>query len=188
MYVALEGIDTAGKSTQINLLKQRFPQAVFTCEPGGSKLGLKLREILLGKEMELCKESEFLLFLADRAEHIHRIVLPNLEKLIVSDRSLISGIAYAKDIELSKALEFNLFATQGVLPDLVVLLELDKQELEKRLNAKHQDKIEQRGIGFLLEIQKRMIEACEKLKIPLIRIDAQENIEQIHQEITQSLS
>lgn len=188
MYVVLEGIDTAGKSTQIELLKQVFEEAVFTSEPGGSELGMKLRKILLESEMSLSKEAEFLLFLSDRAEHIHRVILPNQDKLIISDRSLISGIAYAKDFDPSKVLEFNLFATQGILPDCVVLLELSQEELERRLSLKHQDRIEQRGVEFLLKIQERMIEACEALKIPIIRIDAGEKIDTIHQRILKSLS
>ena len=66
MYVVLEGIDTAGKSTQIMRLKEIFTNAIFTCEPGGSALGMKIREILL--HTSLCQKAEMLLFLADRAE------------------------------------------------------------------------------------------------------------------------
>lgn len=187
MYVAIEGIDTAGKSTQIELLKQRFPQAIFTCEPGGSELGLSLRKILLEDEMKLSAIAECLLFLSDRAEHIAQVVLPNLAQLVISDRSLISGIAYAKDMDLSKMIELNLFATQGILPQTIVLLELSSEELHKRLSLKKRDKIEQRGLSFLLEIQDRMIKACEILEIPLLRIDASESIQSIHQKICKQI-
>lgn len=187
MYLALEGIDTAGKSTQIALLREKMPQAIFTCEPGGSDLGKKLRKILLEEEMELGKEAECLLFLADRAEHIHRVILPNQDRLIISDRSLISGIAYAKDLDFQKLIELNLFAVQNILPNCVVLLELTQEELEKRLSVKHQDRIEQRGVEFLLEIQQKMVEACHQLKIPLLKIDAKESIDSIHQYILKQI-
>lgn len=187
MYVALEGIDTAGKSTQIELLKSKYPQAIFTCEPGGSELGKTLREILLQGESEISKEAECLLFLADRAEHIQSVILPNQEKLIISDRSLISGIAYAKDFDFSLIITLNLFATKGILPECVVILELTQEELIKRLSLKHQDKIEKKGVEFLLEIQKRMIKACIELQIPYVLIDARESKQAIHQKILQTI-
>lgn len=187
MYVALEGIDTAGKSTQIELLKGKYPQAIFTCEPGGSELGKTLRRILLQGESEISKEAECLLFLADRAEHVQSVILPNQGSLIISDRSLISGIAYAKDFDFNLIVELNLFASKGILPQCVVILELTQEELVRRLSLKHQDKIEKKGVEFLLEIQKRMIKACSSLKIPYVLIDARENQQAIHQKILQVL-
>ena len=69
MYLVIEGIDTAGKSTQLDILNKKFPQAVFTKEPGGTALGIKLREMALSGEAK-SKTAEMFLFLADRAEHI----------------------------------------------------------------------------------------------------------------------
>lgn len=188
MYVAIEGIDTAGKSTQISLLKNAFPQALFTLEPGGSELGKRLREILLESDMRLSERAEFLLFLSDRAEHCSKVLLPNRDKLIISDRSLISGIAYAKSLAWEEVVSLNLFCTQGYKPDLVILLELSQEELTKRLSAKKQDSIELRGIEYLLEIQSRMIKACEALGVKMCRIDASKSVEQIHQQIKEQLS
>lgn len=188
MYVAIEGIDTAGKSTQISLLKNTYPHALFTLEPGGSELGKRLREILLESEMRLCERAEFLLFLSDRAEHCTKILLPNRDKLIISDRSLISGIAYAKGLPLEEVISLNLFSTQGHKPDLVILLELSKEELTKRLSAKKQDSIELRGIEYLLEIQQRMVEACGALGVRMCRIDASLSVEEIHTRIKEALS
>ena len=185
MYLVIEGIDTAGKSTQIELLKQDYPNAIFTKEPGGSALGEKLREILLEGSLDLSKEAEFLLFLSDRAEHIAKVIKPNRSHLIISDRSLISGIAYAKTIP--QALKFNLFATQGILPDCVILLELSNEELLRRLSLKQNDRIEQRGVEYLLEIQDRMIEASRALEIPLIRINASLSKEEIYQRIIKEI-
>ncbi len=87
MYVVIEGIDTAGKSTQLEILKNKFPNAIFTKEPGGTALGIKLREMILSGEAN-SSLAEMFMFLADRAEHTQEIILKNKNKLIVSDRSV----------------------------------------------------------------------------------------------------
>lgn len=187
MYIALEGIDTCGKSTQIKYLKDKYSQAIITREPGGSVLGTHIRELIL-KEQSLgqtaCMDfkTEFLLFLADRAEHTAKVIKPNQDKLIISDRSLISGIAYAKDILQAK--EFNLFATENILPDLVIILKLDEKTLRYRLGQKPNDAIEQRGVQYLLDIQKNIENITKDLKCDLEIIDASNSIESIHNTIS----
>ena len=111
MYVIFEGIDTCGKSTQIELLKQKYPNAIFTKEPGGTTLGDSLREILLHGSIK-SKYAEILLFLADRAEHFDEIIKINLDKDIFSDRGFISGIAYAMNYvdDIDILINFNKFA------------------------------------------------------------------------------
>ena len=86
MYIAIEGIDTAGKSTQIAALKKHFEQAVITKEPGGTAIGKEIRAMVLSAQTKN-KRAEFLLFLADRAEHVKEVIEPNLHKTIISDRS-----------------------------------------------------------------------------------------------------
>lgn len=108
MYVVFEGVDCVGKSTQISLLKECFKEAVFTAEPGGTKLGTHLRELLLHKPYQLDKKTELLLFLADRAQHYDEVLKANQDKLIISDRSFISGMAYAKDFENEELLDLML--------------------------------------------------------------------------------
>lgn len=187
MYIALEGIDTCGKSTQIKYLKDKYAQAIITREPGGSVLGTHIRELILKEqtlEQDACMDfkTEFLLFLADRAEHTAKIIKPNQDKLIISDRSLISGIAYAKDILQAK--EFNLFATDNILPDLVIILKLDEKTLRYRLGQKPNDTIEQRGVQYLLDIQKNIENITKDLKCDLEIIDASNSIESIHNTIS----
>ncbi|MEO1937666.1 MAG: dTMP kinase, partial [Sulfurimonas sp.] len=94
MYIAIEGIDTAGKSTQIAALQKHFPNAIITKEPGGTAIGAEIRSLVLSAKAQ-SKKAEFLLFLADRAEHIQEVIKPNLDKMIISDRSVVSGVAYA---------------------------------------------------------------------------------------------
>lgn len=188
MYVALEGIDTCGKSTQIAALREHFPQAIFTKEPGGSTLGTTLRELILQAHTSsqpsaspISKEAEFFLFLADRAEHIDKIIKPNLDRLIIADRSLISGIAYAKDLPESSSI--NLLSTQGIVPDLCFVFVIDKPSLQDRLSTKTQDAIETRGIDYLLAIQDRIIHTAQTIAKHTIEIDATKDIAQITQEL-----
>lgn len=182
MYVALEGIDTCGKSTQIAALREHFPQAIFTKEPGGSALGATLRELILQAHTQnhISKEAEFFLFLADRAEHIDKIIKPNMHRLIIADRSLISGIAYANDLE-SRAI--NLTCTQGIVPDLCFVFVLDEPTLQARLGNKAKDSIEMRGLEYLLAIQDRIIHTAHNTAKHTIEIDATKDIAHITQEL-----
>ena len=104
------------------ILKNKFKDAVFTKEPGGTDLGLKLREMILNGEAK-SSLAEMFMFLADRAEHTQEIILKNKEKLIISDRSFISGIAYAKDEEIEKLIELNRIATSNIFPNKIILLQ-----------------------------------------------------------------
>ncbi|GAB0172664.1 dTMP kinase [Helicobacter trogontum] len=172
-YYVIEGIDTSGKTTQCNLIRQNFhcvklddykdsmqDAIVLLNEPGATGLGGFVREILLDSQTKVNERSAFLLFLAQRAELFLRI--KNIPNTIIADRSLISGVAYAQTINMYEALRFNLFATGGVLPKKIVFLESSKDTLEDRLNQKRLDSIEQRGIQYLLDVQEyfKEILAC----------------------------
>ncbi len=127
MYVVIEGIDTAGKSTQLEILKNKFPNAIFTKEPGGTTLGIKLREMILSGEAN-SSLAEMFMFLADRAEHTQEIILKNKNKLIISDRSFINEIAYAKDRKIDNLIELNSIETSNNFQQKVKLLEIKKDE------------------------------------------------------------
>jgi len=182
MYIVIEGIDTAGKSTQLDILQKRYPDAIFTKEPGATHIGKELRQMVLSGRAK-SKMAEMFIFLADRAEHIEEIVLPNKDNIVISDRSLISGIAYAKDLPLEVVVSLNMLATNNTLPSHLILLELSREELTVRLDAKENDSIESRGIDYLLEIQDRLKESIQLLKINHIIIDASESIEKIEEKI-----
>ncbi|MDD2641115.1 MAG: dTMP kinase [Arcobacteraceae bacterium] len=187
MYVVIEGIDTAGKSTQLDLLKNHHPDAVFTKEPGGTAIGQKLRAMALNAEAQ-SNIAEMFLFLADRAEHIHEVILPNIHKMIISDRSMISGIAYASSIPYEIVTTLNLIATSNTLPTHVILLELSKEELTYRLSQKQNDGIEARGIDYLLDIQQRMKKTIELLNINHLYIDASLSIKEISEQIEEFIN
>ena len=190
MYIAIEGIDTAGKSTQIAALSKHFANAVITKEPGGTTIGKEIREMVLSAKTK-SKRAEFLLFLADRAEHVAEVIEPNLEKMIISDRSAVSGVAYALiqgDIDKKSLVELNNFATKGIYPQKVFLLRLTKEELEFRLSQKELDGIELRGSEYLLAIQEAIIEATKLLGLELVEIDATKSIEAITQDILNNIN
>ena len=175
MYIAIEGIDTAGKSTQIEAVSKAYPDAVVTKEPGATNIGVEIREMVLSARAQ-SKKAEFLLFLADRAEHVKEVIEPNINKqMIISDRSAVSGVAYALiqgEINKKELLELNNFATNGIYPQKVFLLRLTKEELEYRLSQKELDGIELRGSEYLLKIQDAIIEAAQLLGLELVEVDA----------------
>jgi len=189
MYVLFEGIDTTGKSTQIELLKRSHPEIVTTKEPGGTPFGEKARALLLGGEVR-SKRAELLLFLADRAEHYEEIVRPNRDKLVISDRGFISGIGYAMangDFDFDTLVSLNRFALYDTLPDRVILFLTDESTLRQRLGEKELDGIEARGIAYLLRVQEEMKRAVKRLGIPHLFIDARLGIDEIHQTIAEYL-
>jgi dTMP kinase len=186
MYLILEGVDTSGKSTQLELLKNIYPKACFTKEPGGTKLGLKIREMILHEGVQNHK-AELFLFLADRAEHYKNIIETYHDKMVISDRGLISGIAYAlanhESYEMDFLITLNRFALDDKMPDKVVLLLTNEALIKERMGEKNADMIEKRGITYLLKIQAIMIEVLEALNLDYITIDASKEKEIIHQEI-----
>jgi dTMP kinase len=187
MYIAIEGIDTAGKSTQIELLKNEFKDALFIKEPGYTEIGKKLREIIFNEE--ITKKTELFLFLADRAETVEKVIKPNLNRLIISDRSVISGIAYAMEFfDFNLLVNLNKFATDSIFPHYVIILKLDEKELRYRLSQKSHDNIEKRGIKYLLNIQQNIIDTCNRLEIPYLLLDASKDIEEIHYRIKKAIS
>lgn len=187
MYIIFEGIDTCGKTTQIELIAKQFSDAIITREPGGTEFGKKIREILLADSLN-SKQAELLLFLADRAEHYRQIIKPNQDKLILSDRGFLSGIGYALangDFEFEHLLALNKFALDDKFPDLIILFETDMKTLQERTQNEEKilDGIELRGLEYLLNVQEKMRESLNRLEIPYLLIDARMDIETIHQKI-----
>ena len=185
MYILFEGIDTCGKSTQIDLIANKHPEIVVTHEPGGTSFGKKAREILLADSLA-SKRAELLLFLADRAEHYEEVIEPNKDKVILSDRGFISGIGYALangDFDFDELVRLNKFALKDHFPDRIILFLTDMETLKERTSAKSLDGIELRGLEYLLRVQEHMKESIIKLGIPHLFIDATDSVENIHQSI-----
>ncbi len=189
MYILFEGIDTCGKSTQIELLAQKFKDIVVTKEPGGTAFGVKAREILLSDSLS-SKRAELLLFLADRAEHYEEVIKPNKEKTVISDRGFLSGIGYALangDFDFDVLLTLNKFALSNHFPDKIILFLTNMETLTQRTSEKELDGIELRGLEYLINVQNKMHERLQKLGIDYLEIDATDSIENIHQKIVSYL-
>ncbi|MDP1784756.1 MAG: dTMP kinase [Sulfuricurvum sp.] len=186
MYIAIEGIDTAGKSTQIHALRTLFPNAVFTKEPGGTDVGQSIRSMVLNGALD-SKLAEMFMFLADRAEHTEKVIIPNLSSLIISDRSCVSGVAYAtvqNVCDLNTLVQLNRLATNNHLPQHVFILQLTRKDLTYRLSQKEHDAIESRGVDYLLSIQDALIASAHALGMQTHVITASQSIDIITLEIS----
>jgi dTMP kinase len=178
-------VDLVGKSTQIESLKEFYPEAVFTREPGATELGSKIRDILLFSDYIPHKRSEFLLFLADRSEHYQKVIKPALssEKPIISDRSVFSGLAYGSGADDDRLWSLSLFSVENRLPDLIFLFEIDRDTLIERRAGKRGDNIEIRGVEYAINVQKRLRYWLEKSGVKFITIDASLPADEVGQKI-----
>jgi dTMP kinase len=191
MYIIFEGIDTCGKTTQIDLIANKFRDSIKTREPGGTEFGIEAREILLADSLS-SKRAELLLFLADRAEHYTEVIKPNRERLILSDRGFLSGVGYALangDFEFEYLMKLNSFALEDNFPDLIIFFEIDMKTLKERTEdgKRELDGIEERGLKYLISVQKHMRESLERIEIPYLLINATEDIEAIHIKIYEKI-
>ncbi len=185
MYVILEGIDRAGKSTQMKMLQSRLPDAIFTKEPGGTKLGEAIRELVLHGG-EIAPIAEMFLFLADRNQHLNEIILKNNQKTVISDRGFISGIAYAHvktGLPIKKLIDLNMTSLEKTLPDRAVLLKLSPRELDRRLPVQKLDNIESKGSEFLIRVQEIMEHTLKICGIEHIVLDASQSKEALNEKI-----
>ncbi|GAA1174426.1 dTMP kinase [Ornithinimicrobium humiphilum] len=157
LFVAFEGGDGAGKSTQSGLLaawlREQGVEVVQTREPGGTELGRALRELVLhGPDGSVSPRAEALIFAADRAHHVATVVRPALERgaVVLSDRYLDSSVAYqgaARQLGHDEVRALSLWAVMGLLPDLTVLLDVPAAEGRVRRGDVH-DRLEREADTF----------------------------------------
>ena len=139
-FIAFEGGEACGKSTQAAHLARAL-DAVLTREPGGTAIGARIRELVLGRDtIALDARAEALLMAADRAQHVAQIVEPALSagRHVVTDRFAGSSIAYqgyGRGLPVDEVRDLSLWATGGVWPDLVIVLEVPAPEATRRLGG-----------------------------------------------------
>jgi dTMP kinase len=186
LFLTLEGLDGSGKSTQAKLLaaflEGRGLPVVLTREPGGGLPGV--RDLLL--RGELSPEAEYLLFSADRAEHVRKVILPSLEAgaWVVSDRYLDSSLAYqgfGRGLPLPWLLEVAKEATLGLTPRLTFLLDLPPEEALRRV--KDPDRLEREGLAFFHRVREGYLFLAEKEPHRFVVLDATESVEAVAQRI-----
>nr|NLD39935.1 dTMP kinase [Actinomycetales bacterium] len=166
VFLALEGGDGVGKSTQRALLgswlEARGREVVLTREPGGTELGLLLREALLhGGHVD--PRTEALLFATDRSHHVASLVRPALERgaVVVTDRYLDSSLAYqgaARSLGRDDVRHLSLWGTYGLLPDLTILLDLDPQQAAARRAGERPDSLERESTEFHADVRAAFLE------------------------------
>jgi dTMP kinase len=159
-FLAFEGLDGSGKSTLIQGLKTEFEKQglayIITREPGGSSLGTEVRHMLQRNDGEApVPRAEALLFQADRAQHVEKVIKPALHqnKWVLSDRFAASSLAFqaaGRDIKSEEIEWLNRFSTAGLQPDLYVLLDLTVEESAKRMAGRglEADRFEREGKEF----------------------------------------
>lgn len=156
MFITLEGIDGCGKSTQAAMLarwmRRRGYEVVRTKEPGGTATGRRLRNIILRGD-SISPITELFLYLADRAEHVDRVIRPALQrgKVVISERFSHSTLAYqghGRGLQLGMVRRLNAAATRGLRPDVVVLLDLSADKAVARLSGLRRDRMEGETLAF----------------------------------------
>ncbi|MGX5697466.1 dTMP kinase [Agromyces soli] len=144
LFVTLEGGDGSGKTTQAELLREwlagRGREVVRTREPGGTEVGVEVREIVLHHRGDIAPRAEALLYAADRAHHVATLVRPALERgaVVLQDRYIDSSVAYqgaGRVLDAREVRALSEWATEDLKPDLTVLLDLDPETARTRLDA-----------------------------------------------------
>ena len=200
-FIVIEGIDGCGKTTQINEISKWLPNSglmgkdselIQTREPGGSLLGKRLRKLILDNNTTNKPTSlaELLLYSADRAEHVSKIIAPALKNnnWVLSDRFSDSTLAYqgyGRNINLEVIKNIESIVCQGESPDLTIFLEISPEESILRRQNKIPDRIESEGIQFLEKVNRgfQLIAKQKKWKV----ISASQNISTISNQIKQAL-
>jgi len=191
LYVAFEGVEGCGKSTQARLLAERL-DAVLTREPGGTPLGGMVREILLDPATgELEPMTEVLLFNADRVQHLHEVVLPALQsgKPVVSDRSYVSNCVYqghARGLGADFVRSICSMVVTELFPHRIFVLDVDLADSMARISARggQLDRFEQEEAEFHTKLVEGFrIEAQKGLPGQFVFIDGRGSVEEVERSI-----
>ena len=189
-FISLEGVEGAGKSTSIAtieaVLQEQGVSCVATREPGGTKLGEQVREILLHHEMH--SMTELLLMFASRAEHVHQIILPTLAagKWVVCDRFTDSSYAYqggGRGLEAGHIASLEQLSLGGLTPDITLLLDLPVNEgLARAGKLGELDRFEKERVDFFERARSVFIERARNESRFRI-IDAQGPVDDVQREV-----
>lgn len=167
-FLTIEGIEGAGKSTLAEALAQRLSslgrEVVLTREPGGTRIGNSIRELLLESGKGMSSRAELLLFEAARAQHVDELIIPALERgaVVICDRFADSSLAYqcdARGIDEETVESMSEFATGGLSPDLTILLDLPAEAGLGRQRLR--DRISSEGLAFHESVRQGYLEIAE---------------------------
>lgn len=183
LFISFEGIDGAGKSTQIDMLKKHLENngfnVIVTREPGGSEICNKIRDILLDKNNTgLCPMAELLLYYADRAQHINEVILPNINNgvCVICDRYYDSSYAYqlaGRKIDEAVLDAVNSLVVGKVDPDITFLLDLPLDVSEQRVSGRGEcDRLELENTDFKRRVRNGFLSQAKKHSDRICIVDA----------------
>jgi dTMP kinase len=191
LFISLEGIDGSGKSTQASLLAEALgDDTLLIREPGGTGAAERIRDLLADPALELDPFAELLLFLAARADLVAQVIRPALEqgRDVVSDRFSDSSVAYqgaARGLGVGEVISLTDTATDGLWPDLTLLLRMDPEEAQGRAGG--EDRFESEG----LELQRAVAQAYEEIaqiaSDRVVVIDAGGREQDVHERVMEAV-
>ena len=195
-FITFEGADGCGKTTQLELVSKFLNETgidnIKTREPGAGDLGAKLREILLHYEGDVADECETFLYLADRAQHVQKEILPWIDegKIVLCDRYTDSTLAYqgyGRGVELEQIDYLNKIATRGKKPDLTLVFDVDSEIAQERV-GKNKDRLEKEGLEFHKKLRFGYLEIAKREPKRVKVIDANKSIEEVFLETKKIIS
>ncbi|GAA1448665.1 dTMP kinase [Nocardiopsis tropica] len=191
-FIVVEGGEGAGKSTQVReltvWLREQGFEVIGTRQPGATKLGMRLRGLLLDREnSHITPRAEVLLYTADKADHVEQEILPALRRgaVVISDRYVDSLLAYqgaGRDLSVEDIRDISSWATQGLVPDLTVLLDVRPEDGLARLGGPA-DRIESESVEFHSRVRKGFLELAKADPDRYLVLDAREQQDKITREI-----
>ena len=187
-FLSVEGLDGSGKTTQVELLEKNLQDYGFsvlrTREPGGCEISEDIRRIILDTEnIEMCATCEALLYAAARAQHVHQVIRPAVERgmLVLCDRFVDSSVAYqgnGRELGMEVVQQINEPAVSDMLPDATVYLSVDcKVGLKRRYSASTPDRLEMEGLAFHERVQKAYEKIIHDNKRRFLIVNAEQDIE-----------
>lgn len=193
MFLSLDGIDGVGKSTQLELLVawlESLGKTVVTCrDPGSTPLGESLRELLLhsGADRPIGPRAEMLMYMAARAQLVDDVIRPALDagSVVVSDRYLLANLVYqahAGGLDRDTVAGVGDVATDGLMPDRVILLDLDPAEADRR-RGREPDRMESRGNAYRARLRDGFLAEAAGDPERIAVVDATASIDQMHTEV-----
>jgi dTMP kinase len=198
LFITFEGGDGSGKSTQSALLAEWLQSqgrtVVSTREPGGTELGDEIRNMVLHRRGHIAPRAEALLYAADRAHHIATKVRPALERgeIVLQDRYLDSSVAYqgaGRVLEPGEVRDLSLWAAEGLLPDLTVLLDLDESLGRDRLKVRTKyDRLEDEEQDFHARVRSGYLRLAADEPERFLVLDAADGVEELASAIRDRVS
>lgn len=197
IFISMEGPDGSGKSTQIGLLEKHlrdvgYDEIVITREPGGTRISEAVRGLILNKEYtEMGYMTEAMLYAAARAQLVSEVIAPALEagKAVISDRFVDSSVVYqgmARGLGVENVYNINLYATQGIMPDITIHLDLPAEiGLGRAKGRAELDRMELESVEFHKKVAQGYRELAEISPDRIKTIDATLPIEKIYEIIIQ---